>query len=143
MVQHDFDVTAFGNPKGYIDNGFEPNKPTYFYSDKTLVDNFKKEANEYKDTSVVVGIIATGDVLINQEKRKDELRKAFNASAIDMECAAIAQTAKRNNIPLIVIKTISDSENNSILEYKLNKNLSAVKSSIIIKSIFNKKKKLF
>lgn len=43
LVQHDFDVTAFGNPKEYIDNGIEPNKPTIFNSDKKLVEKFKKE----------------------------------------------------------------------------------------------------
>lgn len=43
LVQHDFDVTAFGNPKGYIDNGIEPNEPTIFNSDKKLVEKFKKE----------------------------------------------------------------------------------------------------
>ena len=40
--QHNFDVMAFGNPKGYIDNGIEPDKPTIFYSDKKLVEKFLK-----------------------------------------------------------------------------------------------------
>lgn len=72
MVQHDFDVTAFGNPKGYIDNGIEPDKPTIFHSDKGLIKKFKKEFD-----NITLGTIATGDIFVNQEKQKREIREEF------------------------------------------------------------------
>ncbi len=137
MVQHDFDVTAFGNPKGYIDNGIEPNKPTVFHSDKNLIKNFNKKVNYDKDTNVILGTIATGDVFVNKETQKQKIRNEFGADAIDMESAAIAQTAQKNNVPLIVIRTISDSENNSTSEYEKNKKTSSKKSALIIQSILN------
>lgn len=55
-------------------------------------------------------------MLIKKNKKNE-----FSADAIDMESAAIAQTSQRNNIPLLGIRTISDSENDSTSEYKHNK----------------------
>ena len=52
-----------------------------------------------------------------------------------MESAAIAQTAQKNNVPVIVLRTISDSENNSTSEYKQNKKGSAQKSALTVISI--------
>ncbi len=138
LVQHDFDVTAFGNPKGYIDNGIEPDKPTVFNSDKKLVEKFKKELNLNQNKNIKICTIATGDIFVNQEKQKQAIRNAFNADVIDMESAAIAQTTQRNNIPLIVIRTISDSENNSVSEYKKNKETTAIQTALSVLSVLNK-----
>ncbi len=49
-----------------------------------------------------------------------------------MESAAIAQTAQRNNIPVLVLRTISDSANDSTNEYKQNKKISADNSASAI-----------
>ncbi len=137
MVQHDFDVTAFGSPKGYIDNGIEPDKPTIFHSDKILMEKLKNQPDLIKGNNITYITLATGDTFVNQEKQKFEIRKEFKADAVDMESASIAQTAQRNNVPLIVVRTISDSENNSISEYKKNKKTSAQKSALIVKSILD------
>lgn len=42
---------------------------------------------------------------------KDKIKSKFNADAIEMEGAAIAQVCKLDNIPFIVIRGISDSPN--------------------------------
>ena len=55
-----------------------------------------------------------------------------------MESAAIAQTSQRNNVPLIVIRTISDSENNSVTEYKQNKKNTAKKAALSVLYVLNK-----
>jgi adenosylhomocysteine nucleosidase len=138
LVQHDFDVTAFGKPRGYISNGIEPNKPTIFHSDKKLVEKFKKELILNQNKNIKIGTIATGDIFVNQEKHKKAIRDEFNADAIDMESAAIAQAAERNNVPLIVVRTISDSENNSVSEYKQNKKITATKAAMSVLSVLNK-----
>ena len=104
-------MTAFGSPKGYIDNGIEPDKPTIFYSDKELVDKL----------SLKLGTVATGDIFVTDAKLKEKIRKEFKADVVDMESAAIAQTAKRNNVPVIVLRTISDGLNDSTSEYEKNK----------------------
>ncbi|MGN0017723.1 MAG: 5'-methylthioadenosine/adenosylhomocysteine nucleosidase [Candidatus Gastranaerophilaceae bacterium] len=124
MVQHDFDVTAFGNPKGYIDNGIEPNKPTIFYSDKNLINKFTE------DSSLKLGTVATGDIFVTDVNLKNSIKKEFSADAIDMESAAIAQTASRNNIPVIILRTISDGLNEATTEYKQNKQTIAKKTAL-------------
>lgn len=132
LVQHDFDITAFGNPKGYIDNGIAPNKPTIFNSDKELVEKFKKGLELNQNKKIKLCTIATGDIFVNQEKQKQAIRDEFSAEVIDMESAAIAQTTQRNNVPLIVIRTISASENNSVSEYKQNKKTTAIKAALAV-----------
>ena len=77
-------------------------------------------------------------IFVNQEKQKQVIKDEFNADVIDMESAAIAQTTQRNNVPLIVVKTISDSENNSVYEYKHNKKTAAAKTALSVFYVLNK-----
>lgn len=128
MVQHDFDVTAFGSPKGYMDNGVEPDKPTIYYSDKKLIDNFTEKTNK----NLKKGTIATGDIFVTDKNLKNNIKKEFNADVIDMESAAIVQTAKRNNIPVLVLRTISDENDGSEKDYNQNKQNTAQQSALLV-----------
>ena len=108
LVQHDFDITAFGHPKGYISNVGQ-----YLESDKELVINIEKaikkiDNNKFK---TIIGTIASGDIFCTEKTMKDKIRTKFNADAIEMEGSAIAQVCKLDNIPFIVIRGISDSPN--------------------------------
>lgn len=94
--------------------------------------------NLNQNKNIKLGTIATGDIFVNQENKKRAIRDEFKADAIDMESAAIAQTTQRNNTPLIVIRTISDSENNSVSEYKHNKKTAAEKAALYTLSVLNK-----
>lgn len=134
MVQYDFDLTKFGYSKGYMYNGIEPNKPTIYYSDEKLIKLFVK--NKY----IKKGTIATGDTFVADMKLKHSIKKDFNADAIDMESAAIAQTAKRNNIPVIIIRAISDGLEDTTNEYKQNEKITALKPTEIIIDILRSKK---
>ena len=108
LVQHDFDITAFGHPKGYISNVGQ-----YLESDSELVkkmeDTIKKINNI--DFKIMIGTIASGDIFCTEVEMNDKIRNKFNADAIEMEGAAIAQVCKLDNIPFIVIRGISDSPN--------------------------------
>ena len=108
LVQHDFDITAFGHPKGYISNVGQ-----YLESDKELVINIEKaikkiDNNKFK---AIIGTIASGDIFCKEINMKDKIKSKFNADAIEMEGAAIAQVCKLDNVPFIVIRGISDSPN--------------------------------
>lgn len=103
-LQHDFDITCFNHPKGYItDLGVQ------FEASQELINCFE-EASKKIDTSVQVvkGIIATGDQFYNSPEIKRELRKEFNAECDDMEGAAIAQVCVLCKVPFVVIRSISD-----------------------------------
>lgn len=103
LVQHDFDITAFGHEKGYItDTG------RIFESDDNLIKEYNKPNGEYK---ILVGTIASGDIFCNQVSMKEKIRTKFNADCVEMEGAAIAQVCTLNKVPFIVIRSISDKPN--------------------------------
>lgn len=129
LIQHDFDLTAFGLRKGNVNNATEPDKATIYYSDKNLTNKFVNN-----EKSLKIGTIASGDIFITDIDLKHNINKEFDADAIDMESAAIAQTAERNNIPVVVLRTISDGLNDTNKEYKLNKqNIAKIPALIVIK----------
>lgn len=108
ILQHDFDITAFGHPKGYISNvGLE------IESDKSLIDKMKKaiQTVSLSDEKIEIGVIASGDIFCTEIKMKEKIRKKFNADAVEMEGAAIAQVCMLCNIPFIIIRGISDTPN--------------------------------
>lgn len=108
VVQHDFDITAFGHSKGYI-TGVGNN----VICDRDLVDEFEQIIRGLPERSynIKLGIIATGDIFCTDQIMKDKIRSKFNADVVDMECAAIAQTCYLDNVPFIVIRSISDTPN--------------------------------
>ena len=108
LVQHDFDITAFGHPKGYISNAGQ-----YFSSDRKLIEKMENAIKdlENKDFNILVGTIASGDIFCTDSNMKEKIKSKFEADAIEMEGAAIAQVCKLDNIPFIVIRGISDSPN--------------------------------
>ena len=110
LVQYDFDVSAIGYAKGYMCTVIEPDKPTLFYSDEKLISDFEKTLNG--KVNVHKGLIASGDTFISDIDRKKEIRKIFNATAVEMEGCAIAQTSTANNIPFLIVRAISDLADN-------------------------------
>ena len=103
-IQHDFDITCFDHPKGYItDIGVE------IKADEKLIDKLEKASKKIdKSVKVVKGIIATGDQFYNSPRIKKNLRETFNAECDDMEGAAIAQVCMLCEKPFVVVRSISD-----------------------------------
>ena len=108
LVQHDFDITAFDHPKGYISNVGQ-----YFNSNKQLIEKIENAIQNLEDSDfkILVGTIASGDIFCTDIKMKEKIRNKFEADAIEMEGAAIAQVCKLDNIPFVVIRGISDTPN--------------------------------
>jgi adenosylhomocysteine nucleosidase len=59
------------------------------------------------------GIIVTGDVFVSTAAVTTRLRNELGASATEMEGAAIAQTCFQQNIPFLVIRSLSDKANST------------------------------
>lgn len=104
LVQHDFDVTAFGREKGFI-----PETGRFFEADKTLLEKCKNI--KIDNQKIVTGIIGSGDVFLTDTNLKENIKKEFNATCVEMEGAAIAQVCSLNKIPFLVIRSISDIPN--------------------------------
>lgn len=108
-VQHDFDLTAFGYAKGYISGIGSSDRPTRFVADEGLKNIFRAVApSVLQGQKFIEGTIASGDVFVDNTQLKRELIAQFDASAAEMEGAAIAQAAYLNQIPFLVIRAISD-----------------------------------
>jgi len=119
LIQHDFDVSVLGYAKGYMFTGADKDKPTEYFSDKNIADKFKSSLlNTVKENKIYEGIIATGDQFVSDKKLKEEINKSFNALAVEMEGAAIAQVATRNKIPFLVTRVISDLADGTTAEYQ-------------------------
>ena len=54
------------------------------------------------------GAVVTADYFLNCAATRRQLREAFGADAIDMESGAVAQVAAAWDVPLYVIRTLSD-----------------------------------
>ncbi len=108
VLQHDFDITAFGHEKGYISNiGVK------LESNKKLIKRCEYVIKNMKNLEYrcIVGTIATGDIFCTSKKMKDKIRTKFDADCVEMEGAAIAQVAYLSDIPFIIIRSISDTPN--------------------------------
>ena len=108
-LQHDFDITAFGHARGFM-YGEDDTKPTLFVADEALREKAKiaAEAVLPAGSKAIDGIVASGDVFVDDSSLKAQLRDGFGAAAAEMEGAAIAQTAVANGIPFVILRTISD-----------------------------------
>ena len=59
-------------------------------------------------SKAIDGIVASGDIFVDDSALKAQLRDGFGAAAAEMEGAAIAQTAVANGVPFVILRTISD-----------------------------------
>lgn len=108
VVQHDFDITAFGHSKGYITGIGNEVK-----CNEELIQKFENVIQNISESKyqIKLGIVATGDIFCTDMAMKDKIRANFKADVVDMECAAIAQVAYLNELPFIVIRSVSDTPN--------------------------------
>lgn len=108
VVQHDFDITAFGHSKGYITGVGDK-----IICDRELVKKLEQIIQSMPERSyqIKIGVIATGDIFCTAPWMKEKIRAKFNADVVDMECAAIAQVCYLDNVTFIVIRSISDTPN--------------------------------
>ena len=133
LVQHDFDITAVGHPKGYISEKLGRE----FTSDFNLINRCEKiRKNDIKDTNVIIGTIATGDVFCNKVSLKEEVVKEFGADCIEMEGAAIAQVCTLCNTPFLAIRSISDKPNgHNEIDFNTYLNMSVKRYQTLIKKL--------
>lgn len=109
VLQHDFDVTAFGHAKGYLCTGGDDTAATVFPADEALSGCFAAAAQAILgEGHVHRGLIATGDQFISGAEHKSALYSEFRAMAAEMEGGAIAQVAAMDGVPFAVIRSISD-----------------------------------
>ena len=103
-AHHDADATAFGYAIGQI-----PQLPPRFDSDATLVEHAAHAATAFDGATVHHGLIVSGDQFINSADKIALIRTHFpDALAVEMEAAAIAQTAYQFSRPCVIVRALSD-----------------------------------
>lgn len=102
-IQHDVDATAFGYKKGEIPRMSQS-------SFKACPDLIEKAylASVGLNLDVIKGVVLTGDQFIANRELTKELRLEFNGDCTDMESAAVAQVCYLNNVPHVIIRSMSD-----------------------------------
>jgi adenosylhomocysteine nucleosidase len=135
LVQHDMDTTAFGDPHGQI-----PRLDTFdFKCDEKLVKAALSACEEIKEINTFSGRIVSGDQFISSVEKIQWFEKEFNAISCEMEGASIAHVCYLNNIPCVVIRSISDNANNGAhMDYEKFIPIAVRNSTIILKSMLEK-----
>lgn len=127
LVQYDFDVTPFGRKLGEIENIGECIK-------------VKEDLlNLFNDMNVTIGCIASGDKFIVDINEKNNIRDTFNALCVEMEGGSIAQVCYLDNIPFLVIRSITDKKDGSSkVDFEEFLELSSKKAANILNEILKK-----
>jgi adenosylhomocysteine nucleosidase len=108
-MYHDFDCVHFGYPMGRVP-GMDV---TGFPADSAMMDLAFAAAETVNPGHTKKGRIASGDQFVAEKELKDRIIANTQGLCTEMEGAAIAQTAYRNNVPFVILRAISDKADNS------------------------------
>lgn len=105
-IQHDYDITPLGLKPGEIGNMHI----AAFPASKALIALAKKAASaaHLNNIAICEGRIASGDQFIAGGPRMAAIKETFDPYAVEMEGAAIAHIAYLNDVPFVIIRSISD-----------------------------------
>lgn len=100
--------------------------------DESLRELFKQTAGSMENVHYVETPICSGDCYVTDNETAQNIVNRTGATVVDMESASIAHVARKNNVPFITIRTISDfADGNDNLE----KQAADISSEIIYKCV--------
>ena len=137
-MYHDVDCVHFGYTPGQM-----PGMPVSFQADKTLVELAFAAAEQVNPGHTVLGRVASGDQFVAEKALKEKIIAVTGAQCTEMEGCAIAQAAFRNEIPFVIIRTISDKADDSAeMDYPTFERLAAHRCAAVTKAFANQLKAL-
>ena len=110
-LQHDMDVTALGLEIGRIP--FSPYR--VFRCDDELVRRALRVTPPHGRAHE--GRVLTGDQFVADAKLRERLAGTLSGDAVEMEGASVGLVATINEIPFVLIRTISDHADGTALEF--------------------------
>lgn len=97
--------------------GSEQEPVEEFHGDGHLLDIAGKALSDAGITHIT-GTIASGNYFVDDPAKVEEVIRATGADAVEMEGAAVAQVAARNDVPSLVIRALSDNADTDYEEFK-------------------------
>lgn len=103
-VHHDFNATALGFPRGNISY----TNYRFFNAEKRLMELALKA--KLGHNKIIKGRILTGDQFLTHKEKQEHqyLTKELAGDCVEMEGAAVAQVCVINEIPHLIVRTVSD-----------------------------------
>jgi len=102
LCQHDLDITAFGHPHGFVPGGSQ------FVKTDAALNTLAFKVAKSLDIELIEGTIATGDQFVHDPERKAFIEETFHADALEMEGASVAVVCDALNVPVFILRAISD-----------------------------------
>lgn len=132
VLHHDVDATSFGYSYGQV-----PGMPAVYTSDAMLVRQSLAALSLNDEINGSSGLVVSGDSFIDSDAEKEHISGNFpDAMCVDMESASIAQTCWQFNTPFVIIRSMSDSANESAdMNYEEFLAKACVHSSEVVKSL--------
>lgn len=133
LIYHDF------NPLEILLN-YAP-FTTAFKADKLLISYAEKSTKELCENSEIkfsahTGTIVSGDCFVSSSEKANELNAKFGALCTEMEGAAIAHTCTVNNVPFLVLRSISDfADNDAESSFESFETVAAKHASCIVSNM--------
>ena len=108
-IYHDFDISYWGRAVGEVPGM----GVTAFPADEMMIDTAFAAAESVNPGHTRIGRIASGDQFVCNKDKKDKIIADTQAICTEMEGAAIAHTAYRNDVPFVILRAISDKADDS------------------------------
>ena len=103
VVQHDMDTSSIGKPVGMIWDIDEVYLPCSAEVTQMMAACADALGFHHK-----TGVIATGDVFVQDDERKKSIAEAFGAITCEMEGGGIGQVCYVNGVDFCILRAISD-----------------------------------
>ncbi len=136
-IYHDFDCHSI-NPN-YV-CGQVPGLPVRaFPADVVMAQCAMEAVLQAAGKQAQLGTVASGDQCICQHEQKQKIIENTGALCTEMEGAAIAHTAWRNQVPFVILRAISDKADNSAhMDYPAFEVMAAEKCAAVVQVFIEK-----
>ena len=131
-MYHDFDCGGFGYPIGKV-----PGMDTVaFPGNEAMITLAYAAAEAVNPGHTRIGRVASGDQFICDKQVKDRIIANTQALCTEMEGAAIAQTAYRNQVPFVILRAVSDKADDSAqMDYPTFERIAAHRCAEVTRSL--------
>jgi adenosylhomocysteine nucleosidase len=133
-MQHDMDVTALGFAKGIIPFAAD----SVFPASPPLVEAAKTAGEALYPGVTRSGRILSGDVFVASRDKVAELHQELEGVCVEMEGAAVAQVCHLNQIPFVILRSMSDKADGSAhINFPEFTKLAAERSAAIVERMLH------